>query len=195
MVWIMFCALWLQVPETKPAGQAVPQRLRILVLECDGAVNDTRSLTACQPRVRVEDENENPVAGAIVSFTLPQEGPGGFFPGKLRSLVLRTDDKGEVTASGLVPNAIEGPFRIRVEASLAGKTAEASLTEINGVEIKPVAAKRPASRSKLLAILGVGGAAAVVAIVVASRGGKEQSTSPPPPGTTLTPGRPTVGSP
>src|SRR5262245_22591386 len=58
-------------------AQTLPTALNIVVVEGEGAVNNVRQRVARDPIVRVEDENHNPIAGAVVVFTLPTEGATG----------------------------------------------------------------------------------------------------------------------
>src|SRR4051794_34631391 len=46
----------------------------------DGAINSIRQRTAREPIDQVQDRNRRPVAGAVVMFQLPADGPGGAFP-------------------------------------------------------------------------------------------------------------------
>jgi hypothetical protein len=46
--------------------------LKILILDGEGAVNSIKLGTAREPIVQVQDENDRPVAGAMVVFTLPE---------------------------------------------------------------------------------------------------------------------------
>lgn len=65
----LLLALWI------PASAQVAPMLNLVVLEGEGATNNIRQRTAREPIVQVEDENHKPVAGAIVVFTLPSNGP------------------------------------------------------------------------------------------------------------------------
>jgi hypothetical protein len=187
----------LQAPDKGAITQAPPARqLRIVILECERAVNDVRAATACEPRVRVEDENGNAVAGASVSFTLPKTGPSGYFPQRMTTLVVQTGSNGEAAAQGFVPNRLDGPFEIRVEASFEGNTAVQLIHQINALTITPAVEKRSQGRGKLLAILGGVAAAAVAGVAMrGGGGGGAPPASAPAPGTTVTPGKPTVGPP
>src|ERR1035441_3410616 len=55
--------------------------LHVVVLEGDGAINNIRLPRAKEPIIRVEDANNQGVAGAIVTFLLPASGAGAFFGG------------------------------------------------------------------------------------------------------------------
>jgi hypothetical protein len=47
---------------------------------------------------QVSDENDKPVAGANVTFLLPERGPGGTFFGTWRNVVVTTDQQGRAPA-------------------------------------------------------------------------------------------------
>src|SRR5689334_24308851 len=104
-----------------PVG-AQEGQLNLVIVEGEGAINNIRQRTAREPIVQVEDENHKPVAGAVVVFLLPNDGPSGVFPNGSRSLTVTTDSKGQAIARGLRPNNISGRYEIRVQASYQGKT-------------------------------------------------------------------------
>jgi hypothetical protein len=58
--------------EAAPAQQT--STLKILVLEGQDAINNIRQRTARDTIVEVQDENNKPVAGAVVTFLLPDRG-------------------------------------------------------------------------------------------------------------------------
>src|SRR5262249_9328613 len=136
-------------------AQVKPQaKLKVVVLEGDGAVNDIRAGTVAEPVVRIEGENSQPLAGAMVVFTLPETGPGGIFADGSKSLIVHTDLKGVAAARGLQPNKTEGPFQIRVDASFQGLTASASISQTNVVPIVVSATKPPSKKGLLYVIIG-----------------------------------------
>ena len=163
--------------------------LHLVVLEGDGAINNVRSPRAKEPVVRVEDANNQGVAGAVVTFLLPSEGAGAFFGEGGSSLTLTTDDRGEVVARGLHANRISGLFQIRVTASKGGRTASASIAQTNvdpGVH----------GSSRKIALVAILGGVAAGGAAVALRGGKSKSASSAPPvTTTVLPGVPVFGGP
>ena len=54
-------------------------RINIVIVEGDGAINNVRQRVAREPIVQVEDENRKPIAGAAVTFLLPNQGAGASF--------------------------------------------------------------------------------------------------------------------
>lgn len=176
------------------AQQAQPAAgLRIVILEGDGAVNNIRQRTAREPIVQVEDENHRPIAGAIVTFLLPDQGAGASFADGSRTLTVLTDSKGQAAARGLRPNQVSGKFQIRVSASHAGQTTSTTITQSNAAAAAAATAGG-ISVTKLVVILAVAGAAAAAGgVVLATRGGGNAANTPAP--TTIAPGTGSVGAP
>ncbi|HBY63884.1 MAG TPA: hypothetical protein DEH78_29005 [Solibacterales bacterium] len=181
--------VWAQQVEVQKAGAG---KLNIVVVEGDGATNNVRQRIAREPIVQVEDENRKPVAGAAVTFILPNQGAGASFANGARSLTVLTDEQGRAVAKGLQSNSQAGNWSMRVSASFAGSTASTSIA-ITNVAIATAAVAGGIS-TKLLVLLIVGGAAAAGGTVAATRNGGS-NTPPAPPATTVSPGTPSVGPP
>jgi hypothetical protein len=171
------------------AQQAEPVRqLNIVIVEGEGAVNNLRQRVVREPIVRVEDQNHKPVAGAVVSFLLPNDGSGGTFANGSKLLTVTTDDHGLAAARGMRPGATAGQYQIRVTASVGTVTATATISQAYAAG---AAAGGAAISGKWIAILAVaGGVAAGVAIALTRGGGNSASTA-----TALSPGSATVGAP
>ncbi|MDX2150170.1 MAG: hypothetical protein SFV54_05510 [Bryobacteraceae bacterium] len=168
-------------------------KLNIIVIEGDGATNNVRQRVAREPIVQVEDENKKPVAGAAVTFILPNQGAGGSFANGARSLTVLTDNQGRAVARGLQTNTQPGNWTMRVSASFGGATASTGIAITNAAIAG--AAVGAGISTKLLVLLIVGGAAAAGGTVAATRNGGSSNTSPTPPATTVSPGSPSVGPP
>jgi hypothetical protein len=162
--------------------------LHVVVLEGDGAINNIRLLHAKEPVVRVEDANNQGVAGAAVTFLLPAGGAGAFFGDGGRSLTMITDDRGEVTARGLHANRIAGAFQIRVSASLGGRMAATSISQTN---VDPGSH----TSSRTIALLAILGGAAAGGAAMALHAGKAKTSTPVPTTTIVVPGIPAFGGP
>ncbi|MCX6630262.1 MAG: hypothetical protein NTW28_21805, partial [Candidatus Solibacter sp.] len=112
------------------------------------------------------------VAGAAVSFHLPEDGPGGAFVNGLRTEVVITDAHGRASLHGLLANRVPGRFQIRILASKeqarAGTVSFQYVAEPRGGAAALSAT--PAGRRKWIALAAAlaGGA---VAGIVATRGG------------------------
>jgi hypothetical protein len=170
--------------------------LRIVVLEGDGALNDIRKREGRSPVVEVRDEQgRGPVAGATVTFRLPDSGPGATFSGGGRNCEATTGADGRAAAAPLRPNGVEGRYAIRIRASAEGKTGSAEITQANtragGSTLKT--GGEGGSKKRLL-LLALGGGVTVVSLVL-RRGGSSSSSSTPATPTSISVGGVTVGGP
>jgi hypothetical protein len=188
----LICLLLLHGRPSALQAQVVPPppRLKILILDGEGAINSIKLGTAREPIVQVQDENDRPVAGAMVVFTLPDHGASGVFSDGTRSLIVHTDTRGQAVARGLKPNQTPGQFKIRVDVSHQGATTSSAVTQSN---LLSAAAAAGGISAKLITILAIVGGAAAAGVVAATGGGS--GNPPPPPTTTITPGRTTFGPP
>ena len=182
-----------------PQQAADTGSISITILDGDNAIANVRQRVSREAIVQVEDENHKPVAGAIVTFLSPSDGPSATFVNGSHTITATTDAQGRVLMRGITPNNVSGKFQIRVTASHNGRTASTTLTQTNVVTAATAAGSAGGISGKTLAILlGVGGAAAA-GIAVGLAGGKSSSPSTPSTPTvtsvTLQPGTPTVGPP
>jgi hypothetical protein len=171
-----------------------------VIVEGEGAINNTRQRVNREPIVQVEDENRKPVAGAAVTFFLPGQGPGGMFANGGKSLTVMTDSKGQAVMRGFKPNSLEGKFQIRVSANANGQTTNTVINQSSsagggGSSSSTTAAHGAAA--KWIAIVAVVAGGAAGGIFAATRGGGTSNPAGPVvrPATTLTPGTPVVGAP
>ena len=184
------------------SGQPSAGPIRIVIVEGDGAINNVRQRVARETIVQVNDENNRPVAGALVVFALPNSGAGGAFPNGSRVANLITNQAGRAVAPRFTPNNVVGDFQINVSASYQGQTATTAISQTN-----TAAAAGSAASSAGAATSGGGGgiSATVIGVIVAAAGavataaviatrGKSQPQSKP----TITigaAGGPSVGAP
>lgn len=182
-----------------PRAQEGAPKLKIVILEGEGAINNVRQRTAREPIVQVQDENNRPVAGAVVLFALPDRGASGTFANGATSMTVTTDAQGKAVATGLRPNSVAGKMEIRVNASYQGQTASATISQTNA--LGAAAAGAGAGSGKILAIVAVVAGGAAGGLIAATRGGKGGGTAPTPtptPGptpTTISAGSPTISPP
>ncbi len=194
---VLACVLVLQaVPIQAQESAPGAGKLNLVIVEGDGAINNAKQRVAREPIVQVEDENHKPVAGAAVTFFLPNSGASGTFANGSRTLTLLTDQNGRVVARGIKLNQVSGKMEIRVSASFQGKTGSALITQTNGVAAAVGAGAGAGISLKLIAIIAVAATAAAIGAVAATSGGGGNTpagagTSP----TVITPGTPTVGGP
>ena len=103
--------------------------LKIVVIEGEGAVNIIQQKTAVSPLVEVRDRNNNPVAGAVVTFTI-QSGNTAAIAGGAQTLSVTTNAAGRAVMAALNP-VNPGTFQIQVQAAFQGQTAAAAITQTN----------------------------------------------------------------
>jgi hypothetical protein len=173
--------------------------LNLVVVEGEGAINNIRQRTAREPIVQVQDENHRPVAGAIVTFTLPGRGPSGVFANGSQTLTVTTDQQGQAVARGFRPNHVQGRVEIRVNASNRGQTTSTVINQTNALVAGAAAGAAAGGISaKLIAILAIVGAAAAGGAVYATQHGGGGGATPAPPAaaaTTVAAGAGQVGPP
>ncbi|MGC4055070.1 MAG: hypothetical protein QM757_40030 [Paludibaculum sp.] len=171
-------------------GTTAPKQLNIVIVEGEGVINNVRQRVAREPIVQVEDENHKPVAGAVVTFLLPGNGPGATFANGANSLTAVTGPDGRAVARGLQANNHKGQYTMRVTASAGGLSASAVMTMSN------VAAAAALGTTAIWAIVLIAGAAAAAGIALGvnsgSGGGGSSQTGAP---VTVTPGTPSVTPP
>ncbi len=157
-------------------GQEVA-RLKIVIIEGEGATNNIKQRTAREPIVELQDENNRPVGGALVTFALPNYGASGTFQGGSKLLTVTTDANGRAVGQGFQPNGVKGKMRIQVRAQHNGQSASAEINSVNaGPGMSPTAKWTTAT-----AVV----AGAIVAVVTATTGGGSSTPVQP---TTITPG-------
>jgi hypothetical protein len=168
-----------------------PTKLNISILEGEGSINNIRQRVTREAMVQVDDENHKPVAGAAVTFFLPEHGASGLFSNGSHSLTVMTDNTGRAAAQGIVPNKVAGDMQIRVVARFKNLDANTVIHQQNAAAAG--AAASGAISGKVLAIILVAAAGVAGGVVAATRGGGSSPT--PTPTVTITVGTPTVGAP
>jgi hypothetical protein len=138
-------------------AQATAQpKLRIVVVEGEGATNVAQQIAAKQLIVRVLDGNNRPVEGAAVTFVAPASGPSGDFTDDSKSIRVLTNTDGVGNAGPYHPNAATGAYQIQVRAEFQRALAAVNISQMNVVRGK--------SHKKMIAIIAiVAGAAAAAA--------------------------------
>ena len=177
-------------------SQTQPRDISLIVINGEGQNLKIGERAPNPPLVRVEDENHKPIAGAVVTFTLPTEGATGDFGGS-KTLTVVTDSQGEALAKGLKVNTLPGKLPIYVNASYRGLSAKANIT---AYVTAPPGAKTGGGgghhNGKIIAIVAIIGAAAAGGAIAATHSGGGSSTPPAPPAPTpigITPGTGTIG--
>jgi hypothetical protein len=158
--------------------------IKIVIVQGEGAVNNVRQRVAREPIVEVQDENNRPVVGALVLFTLPERGASGVFADGSHTMSVITDTQGRAIGTGLKPNNVGGNFQIRVDATYQNQTASASISQSNA------GGGGGMSGTGIAALVGIAAAAAAGAIALV---GRDKNKAPSPTTISVAPG--TVGRP
>jgi hypothetical protein len=192
-VWKTALAVFLSPLTAVWAVEPDVRALKIIALEGEGAFNDLKKGKGVDSTVEVRDQDDRPVKGAEVLFTLPFAGPGGTFGADGRTYKAVTDGTGRASTQGFRPNTEEGRFNIKVTATYQGATTSAVVSQSNTRAGGQLFERNGGGNGKLFAILGLVGGAAAGGIYAATRGGGGGGPAVPP--TTLSIGTVTVGGP
>ncbi len=183
---------------TAPGQTAKPGKLNINVIGGAGAVNDVRQRAPRDITVEVDDENDHPVPGALVTFFAPNEGPGGSFVGDSHLLTVMTGTDGRAVAKEFRPNEVVGDYKIQVNVSLGDEVATATVSQSNVAPAEALTPKRTGMSSKKIGLIVAAGAAVAVGAAIGLSHGGSSSSGGNSPGQTATlgvGGSPTVGAP
>ena len=161
----------------------------MVVVGGENALNGLVQRVTQDPVVRIEDQSQQPVSGAVVTFNLPISGTSGEFENGSKSSNVVTGADGLAAARGIRTNEIPGRFQILITVSYRGLTARGLINQTNeGV----AGAKAHHGSSKLIVILVVVGAAAAGGVLAGTRKGGNTSLIPsgpaPPAPIGITPG-------
>jgi hypothetical protein len=185
-----------QSPTPVPGQTAKPAKLTINVIGGAGAVNDVKQRTPRDITIEIDDEKDQPVTGAMVTFFSPNEGPGGSFVGDSHLLTVMTGSDGRAVAKDFRPNDIPGDYKIQVNAAFGDQVATAEVSQSNQAIAEPPVTKRSGMSSKKMGIIIAAGAAvAIGAAVGLAHGGSSSSNSSGQTATIGVGGTPTVGAP
>ncbi len=126
---LFLCSMLALTPFVGGASQPATGPLRIVVIEGEGAVNIIQQKTAVAPIIEVRDQNNLPVAGATVTFTI-QGGKTAVFAGGSQTLTVTTNAAGRAVAAAVNPLS-SGTVQIQAAAAFQGQTAAATITQTN----------------------------------------------------------------
>jgi hypothetical protein len=151
-------------------SQSLPPRISIIVVEGEGASSSVRQRVSHDPVVKIEDDDHQPIAGAVVVFALPVSGTSGEFFNGTKTLTLVTDKSGLAAAHGIKTNEIPGKLQIYVTASYRTLRARTLINQtvegVPGVKVRSPELRTSKSGGKwkwvLLGMVAAGGAGAGV---------------------------------
>ena len=141
--------------------------LQIQVIQGEGTVHVPGVRSGHTLSVSVTDEGGRPVAGAAVSFRIPESGPGGTFVNGLRTDVATTDLRGRATVRAFQANRTPGRFQIRILAS----KEQARAGTVSFQYVGELKAGSGNGRRKWIAIAALVGGGAVAGALAAGRSG------------------------
>jgi hypothetical protein len=117
------------------------ERVRIVVLEGEGAIHNIRGSKPVQLRIQLQTEGGRPLPRIPVTFAIPGSGPGGKFADGRSTLTVLSDKKGQALARGFQPNGSLGQFPVRVSATYRGETARTTVMQTNAAPVDRKAQK------------------------------------------------------
>jgi len=154
-----------------PAQEPAPNSgLHIEIMTGDRGINIIKKKTAVKPVVEVRDRNNLPVAGALVTFTSPSDGPSLIFVNGARSISVTTDAAGRATTVGMKP-VEPGQFQVNVSASFHSQTATASMSMTNVLNAAAAAAAAAAGGTVATGAGAAGISTGVIVAIVAVAAG------------------------
>lgn len=137
--------------------------LHIEIMSGDRGINIIKKKTAVKPVVEVRDRNNLPIAGALVTFSSPSDGPSVVFANGARSITVTTNAAGRATTVGMKP-VETGKFQVNVSASFHSQTATASIAMTN---VLTAAAATAAAAAGGTVATGAGAAGLSTGVIVA----------------------------
>lgn len=113
---------------------ADPLILQVQVVEGEGLAYAPGSRSVKGITVRVTDEVGRPVAGAAVSFRLPEDGATGVFQNNSKTEIAATSADGRATVWGMRWGKSLGTVNIRITAAKGATRAGTTATQIIAAE-------------------------------------------------------------
>lgn len=189
-------------PAPPPANTPSPLVLEIQIVEGDGEVHVAGSRARLPLTVRVIDQLGRPVGGAVVSFLMPRDGPGGVFASGLSTEVLTTGGDGKASVHKILWGNRTGTARIRITA-MKGR-ARAGIISNQHIEAPAEASDAESAahsysvskpKKKWIAIAVIAAGAAVGGIVLGTAGSSGGTPAVIPPAGATEPSGVQVGAP
>jgi hypothetical protein len=170
-------------------GPAVPrlgaqnaEGYEIEIISGANLVNSVKRRVASETIVEVHDRNRKPVAGVILTFTLPQTGAGGTFTSTSSNIAtVVTGPNGQAAMPAFQANDVSGSYDIGVSGQQNGSQFSAKIH----VTTNPAPAFVHSAGFKVLMVAALAGAGVGTYFGVRGGGGTTK--------TTVTPGTPSIG--
>jgi hypothetical protein len=152
--------------------------LNLRVVEGEGSVYAAGSRATRGITVEITDEFARPVAGASVSFMLPESGPSGVFAGGKRTDVGVTNSEGKASVWGMQWNKAPGTVEVRITALKGGVRAGTISTQYISDKL-PTSSAVSSSHKRRYLIIGAAVAGAAVAGIALHGSGSGASADAP----------------
>lgn len=163
------------------AAQENAERYEIEIISGANLVNSVKRRVASETIVEVHDRNRKPVAGVILTFTLPQTGAGGTFTSTASNIAtVVTGPNGQAAMPVFQANDVAGSYDIGVNGQYNGSQFS---TKIH-VTTNPAPAFVHSAGFKVLLVAAAAGATVGTILAVKGNGSSK---------TTITPGTPSIG--
>jgi hypothetical protein len=183
----VLCCCLANLAEAMPAQQPEAPKYKLTIVEnAATAKRVKKGRVSSQAVVKVTDENDVPVPGLVVTFTLPQIGGGASFSNGGLTSIATTNASGQAS-SGAFTAPAGSTFSVGVTASVSG-TVLATAVPITATSVA-IAAGAGGAGISTIAIVGivaaVGVAGAVAAVKFLGKGSGPQGTIGSPTGITF----------
>ena len=135
-IWFFFSvAALMRAANVDPANSealalAAPLILQVQVVEGEGLSYAPGARAVKGITIRVTDEVGRPVAGAAVSFRLPDDGPSGVFQNNSKTEIASTSADGRASVWGMRWGKIPGSVTIRITAAKGSTRAGTVATQV-----------------------------------------------------------------
>src|SRR5258708_11555361 len=133
-----------------------PEKYEIEIISGANLVNSVKRRVASETIVEVHDRNRKPVAGVVLTFTLPQTGAGGTFTSTSSNIAtVVTGPNGQATMPAFQANNVAGSYNISVSGQVNGSQISSQIQ----VTTKPSPTFAHSASFKVLLVAAVAGAA------------------------------------
>jgi hypothetical protein len=173
---LMLCLLVITA-STIPAQDAPPvqasvQKYKLTVVEGSSTTKRAKkNRVSSQSVVKITDENDVPVPGIAVTFTIPQlSGTGATFANGQATSIVTTNSAG-VASSGTFTVVAGSTFSMGVGAAVPGATLTTTVPVAVSAVVAGAAVGAGISTGLLVGIIAGVGAAVAAGVVVASKSG------------------------
>ena len=126
---VIVLGAWLAASANAVGAAQEAANLKIVVIAGEDSVNVIKQKTAVAPVVEIRDRNNQPVANAVVRFTV-RGGRNARLANGVRVVQAASDATGRAAVSALTPTGT-GLVQIDVTATFQGQTIAATITQTN----------------------------------------------------------------